>query len=116
MELRKLIINGKECGKAAIADRFFLRLRGMLCRDFSSFDALLIQPCSEIHTMFMAYPIDALFVSSEGVILKIVRHLRPWRLYAGMRKADFVIEFPAGKADEWKLRPGDIISTQKGGI
>ena len=44
MKIKKLVINGLEMGSIAIADRFLLRLRGMLGRDFDQFDALLIEP------------------------------------------------------------------------
>jgi Uncharacterized ACR, COG1430 len=52
---------------------------------------LLIKPCSSIHTFFMAYPIDVLFLSSDGVVLKIVSGLKPWRM-AWCKGATAVLE------------------------
>ena len=110
MNIRKLAINDCELGEIGIADQFFLRLRGMLGRDFSRFDALLIRPCSEIHTLFMAYPIDVLFIDKTGQVVRITENLRPWVPYAGACGARSVIELPAGKAGEWKIQPEDHVS------
>ena len=110
MEIKKLAINGRELGTIGIADRFFLRLRGMLGRNFSLFDALWIRPCSEIHTLFMEYPIDVLFIDKTGQVMKITENIRPWVPYAGARRAQSVIELPAGKAGEWIIQLGDHIS------
>ncbi len=112
MKVARLYINKKECGHAGLADSFTLRLRGMIGRDFSSFDALLIQPCAEIHMMFMKYPIDAVFINSEGKIVRICTHLKPWTLYIGAKRAKSVLELPAGKAEEWELFVGDSVSVQ----
>ena len=112
MKIKKLVINGLEMGSIAIADRFLLRLRGMLGRDFSWFDALLIRPCSQIHTLFMAYPIDALFVDRMGQVVMIAVDLKPWVPCKGTHKAHSVIELPAGKAEEWEIRVGDHFSVQ----
>ena len=112
MEIRKLLINGREYGNLAIANRFFLRLRGMIGRDFSGFDALLIRPCSDIHTMFMRYPIDALFISEKGQILRVASRVRPWIPYLGEIGAKSVIELPAGRAKAMDIQRGDIVSVQ----
>ena len=112
MRTGQLYINGRQYGTAGIADSFFLRLRGMLGRDFSCFDALLIRPCSSIHTMLMAYPIDVLFLNSDCEIVKIASNLEPWRTYVGAKNAKSIIELPAGKAEEWNLREGDRISVE----
>ena len=112
MRTGQLYINGRKHGTAGIADSFFLRLRGMLGREFSDFDALLIRPCFSIHSMFMAYPIDALFLNSDCEIVKIASNLEPWRTYVGAKNAKSIIELPAGKAEEWNLREGDRISVE----
>ena len=112
MRTGQLYINGRQYGTAGIADSFFLRLRGMLGRDFSCFDVLLIRPCSSIHTMFMAYPIDVVFLNTREKIVRIAPNIRPWIPYIGARGAKSVIELPAGKAEKWNLRAGDSISVE----
>jgi len=112
MEIRKLFLNGREYGSIALADSFFLRLRGMLGRDFTRFDALLIRPCADIHTMFMKYPIDVLFISKDGQVIKAVSRIRPWTPYVGTMGAKSVIEIPAGRAKAMDVQRGDIVSVQ----
>lgn len=72
------------------------RRRGLLGRD--SLDpsaALVIAPCSAIHTFFMRFVIDAVFVDRAGRVLKVVQHLKPWHIAASFR-AYAVIELNAG--------------------
>lgn len=65
--------------------------------------ALVLAPCSGVHTWFMRFPIDIVFVSRLGRVLGIRRNVPPWRLAIRLR-AFAVIELRAGGADE--LEPG----------
>jgi uncharacterized membrane protein (UPF0127 family) len=53
---------------------------------------------------FMRFPIDAVFLDRDLVVLKVVENLAPWRM-AAQRGAKAVLELPAGAASG--LRPGD---------
>ena len=110
MEIKTIIINEATCGRVGIANSLFLRLRGLIGREFKEFDALHIAPCGDIHTLFMAYPIDVLFLNKEGKVVKIVEDLKPWVPYAGARKARSVIELPSGQAKKWGVNIGDAVS------
>jgi uncharacterized protein len=55
---------------------------------------------------FMKFPIDAVFLDRDLVVLKIVADLRPWKT-AAKRGARAVLELPAGEAERAGLRPGD---------
>jgi uncharacterized membrane protein (UPF0127 family) len=81
------------------------RRRGLLGRhglDLSA--ALMLAPCPAVHTAFMRFTIDVVFVSREGRVRKIVRGLAPWRMSASMG-AYAAIELTAG--GERDLVPGD---------
>lgn len=56
--------------------------------------ALVLAPCSSIHTWFMRFPIDILFVSRAGSVLKVRRGVIPWRIVLKLG-AYAVIETPA---------------------
>ena len=72
------------------------RRRGLLGRSqFADGSALVIAPCSAVHTFFMKMAIDVIFVSRSGVILKIYSSLPAWRL-AFAFGAFAAIELPAG--------------------
>lgn len=71
------------------------RNQGLLGRDgLPSGSALILAPCSSVHTWFMRFPIDILFVSRTGHVLKVRRAVGPWRV--ALRLGAFaVVETPA---------------------
>jgi uncharacterized membrane protein (UPF0127 family) len=83
------------------------RRKGLLGRDgFGSSCALILAPCAAIHTMFMRFDIDAVFVDDDGRAVKVVRKLAPWRIAADAT-AHAVVEMPAGSLDELDVAVGD---------
>lgn len=86
--------------KVRRAGSFTSRLRGlMFTREFpAGCDALLLTPCNAIHTMFMRYPIDVLFVDSELKVVEVLPNLKPGKICRPVSGARQVIEMPAGKA------------------
>ena len=73
------------------------RLRGLLGRStFPEGEALVIAPCNAIHTFFMKFPIDAVFLDGGGRVVRTVRELRPWRATRVHPAAAQVVELPAG--------------------
>ena len=91
--------NGRPvCERCEVADGPLERLRGLLGRDALPDDAaLLLRPCSSIHTSFLRFPIDAVFLDRDFRVLDVVSKLRPWRA-AWRRGAHAVLELPAGAA------------------
>ena len=73
------------------------RLRGLLGRSgLAGGSALVIEPCTSIHTLFMKFSIDALFLSTDGRVIRAISGLRPWRATRIYPSAAMVIELPAG--------------------
>src|SRR5918992_3438747 len=71
------------CERCLVAETPLSRLRGLLGRSrLASGEGLLIRPTSAIHTCFMRFPIDAVFLDRDLVVVKIVSNLRPWRVAA----------------------------------
>ena len=90
-----------------IADTRATRRRGLLGRDrLEPSHALLLLPCFSIHTAFMRFPIDAVFVNREGVVVRVVADMGPWKMAAAWR-AHAVIELPAGSLRTHDVRTGD---------
>jgi uncharacterized membrane protein (UPF0127 family) len=72
------------------------RRQGLLGRDaLNDASALVITPCWMIHTGFMRFPIDAIFVDREGVVVRVVRNMKPWRI-AVTARAHAVVELSGG--------------------
>lgn len=85
------------------------RRRGLLGRDaLDSGWALVMAPCSSVHTAFMRFPIDVVFTSRDGRVLKVARGLRPWRAAFAFR-AFAVIELAAGAAAAGGVQRGDTL-------
>ena len=83
--------------------------------DFEASSALIIAPCFSIHTMFMRFDIDAVFVDEEGRAVKVVRELRPWRI-AVDPSAHAVVELPAGRLRDREVNVGDpLYLVERGG-
>lgn len=90
-----------------LADRPLPRMRGLMGRSgLPAGEGMLLRPAPSIHTAFMRFPIDAVFLDRELVVLEVVERLRPWRM-ASKRRARAVLELPAGEAERRGVRAGD---------
>ncbi len=95
------------CEHLLVAARPLQRLRGLLGRrTLPPAEGIFLRPAGSIHTFFMRFPIDAVFLDRELVVLGIERELRPWRL-AGRRGAKSVVELAAGECARRGLAVGD---------
>ncbi len=90
------------------------RRRGLLGRDrLEPSAALMLTPCKAVHTAFMRFSIDVLFVDRKGHAVKIVRNLVPWRI-AAAGKAHAVIELAAGSLPEVSIGDRVFLSPRYG--
>lgn len=84
-------------GEAEAARTWWTRGKGLLGRKGLPADGgLIIEPCSSIHTWFMAFPIDVAFVAADGRVVRTAHALRPWRFGPLARKVRYVVELPTG--------------------
>jgi len=98
---------------AIVADTVFKRIKGLLGRkDFIEGEALIIKPCNSIHTFFMRFPIDVLFVDKHNQVIKLISSLIPARLTYIYFNSAFVIELPTGTAQSTFTSKGDTISIE----
>lgn len=90
-----------------LADTRATRRKGLLGRGgLDPGAALIIRPCFSVHTAFMRFPIDVLFVDRAGTVVKIVRNLEAWRI-AGAWGAHAAIELAAGAIPDGAVEAGD---------
>jgi len=81
------------------------RRRGLLGRHgLDASAALMLAPCAAVHTAFMRFPLDVVFVDRTGRVRKIVRGLGPWRMSASLGAYAAIELAAAGPRD---LVPGD---------
>jgi uncharacterized membrane protein (UPF0127 family) len=101
------IVLASDVGRAT---SFWRRLRGLIGRRrLRDGEALAIEPCSGIHTFFMRFPIDAVFLDGELRVVRAVRSMRPYRS-ARAREAMQVIELPAGTVLRTGTAEGDELA------
>lgn len=88
------------------------RARGLLGRPApAQGEALLLDPCSGIHTCGMAYPIDAAFLDRQGCVLRVATNLAPWR-FAKCSGSRAVVEWCAGEAERLRIAVGTRLTWQ----
>jgi uncharacterized membrane protein (UPF0127 family) len=86
------------CERCEVAGSFVTRGRGLLGRDhLAPGDGILLRPAGSVHTLFMRFPIDAVFCDKELRVVGVAADLRPWR-FAGRLHARVTIELAAGEA------------------
>ena len=89
------------------------RRKGLLGRDgLPDGSGLVIAPTNAVHTFFMRFPIDILFVTKAGEVVKVRQAVRPWRI-AAARKGYAVIELAAGGAARAGLEMGDRVAVRR---
>jgi uncharacterized membrane protein (UPF0127 family) len=94
------------CERCLLAETPFARMRGLLGRSgLSSGEGLLLRPAASVHTAFMKFAIDVVFLDRDLRVLKVVPELGPWRT-AACRGSRAVLELPAGEAHSRGIRAG----------
>lgn len=94
----------------SVAASMWSRFKGLMGRRSLGEDSgLLIRPCSSVHMFFMRFPLDVVFVDKAGVVVKIVRALKPYRLALGGKGAHSALELAAGAVGE-RVSVGDQLA------
>lgn len=91
-----------------VAESFWARGKGLLgTNELPVNKALWIKPCNNIHTFFMKYAIDCVFVDHKLEIKNIASDVGPFRFVGPFWKSSSVIEMPSGTVAAKKLKIGD---------
>ena len=89
------------------------RLVGLLGRAaLASGEGLHITPCSGVHTVFMRFPIDVLFLDQDGQVVRLATDVGPFRFVWGRRRAHSALELPAGTVAVTRTEVGDHIASR----
>ena len=114
MRLREVVLVGPRgqivCEPCYLADRPLPRIRGLIgWRRLGTSEGMLLRPTWSIHTAFVRFPIDAVFLDEELTVLAIRSRMKPWRT-AWRRSAHGVLELGAGECERLGIRPGDRLA------
>ncbi len=96
----------------AIARTHWSRFRGLIATDSSRFSrgqGLWISPSHGIHTFAMRFPIDAVYLDRDRIVIHIEEDLKPWRMAAVRIAAASVLELPTGTIRESLTALGDQV-------
>src|SRR5437868_15485931 len=98
------------CERCTLARNPYSRMRGLLGRGgLAAGEGLLLQPAGSVHTFFMRFAIDVVFLDRERRVLRVVEGLPPWRA-AAARRARTVLELGAGGAGRVGPRQGGLLA------
>lgn len=101
--------NTKLADQAELAKSGAKRSKGLLGRKgLGRGEGLWIVPCEAIHTFFMQFPIDLVYIDRKFRIKKVRNSVRPWRFSACLT-AHSVIELPAGTIRDTQTECGDTL-------
>lgn len=93
-----------------IAGTSLKRVKGLLGRSgLKESEALLLKPCNSIHTFFMSFPIDVVFVDSQKKVVKTISDMAPFRMSGIYFRAHLAIELLAGTISKTSTQPGDLL-------
>ncbi len=98
------------CERVVVADRAHRRMRGLLGRKYlREGEGMVLRPGWSIHTAFMRFPIDAVFLDADQVVIKIEHEVGQWRTVS-CRGAREVVELSAGECRRRGLEVGDRVA------
>lgn len=117
MKLYNLTRGTLVAGRVKIADRFFTRLRGLTFYNSfpGDFDALVISPCNAVHTFFMRFAIDVIFVDRELNVIQCLEKMERGKVSPVVKGAVYAVEVPAGVVAASKTEAGHRLSLGKMG-
>lgn len=88
--------NGENIINVFMADTFTKRLFGYMFRKKPHHDAIMLKPCNSIHTFFMKFNIDVLFLNGDMQVIKKIENLGPGQVVTKVMGAKIVIESKEG--------------------
>jgi uncharacterized membrane protein (UPF0127 family) len=99
--------------KAQIAASMGQRIKGLLGRaGLEPDEAMVLKPCTSVHTIFMRFPIDVLFLDKNMQIIRLIQNMPPYRLSPFVWASHLAIELPAGKISQTNTQLGDRVRIQ----
>jgi uncharacterized protein len=94
--IKELYLKDKYICKICIADSFLKRFCGYMLRKKPHHEAILITPCNSIHSFFMRFEIDVLFVDKDLIVVKKIEALKASKMIMPVKNAVSVVETMAG--------------------
>jgi len=109
VQILNITRNTKIAVRAEVAGSGVKRSKGLLGRKgLDPGEGMWIVPCEAVHTFFMQFPLDLIYLDKKNCIKKVRSNVRPWRLSACL-SAHSILELPVGAIRDSESQPGDIV-------
>lgn len=96
-----------------IADNFISRTVGLIPKkEILEPEGLLIKPCCSIHTFFMRFNIDVLFVNRKHEVIALYENVKPWKVLPIHSTSQYVVELSAGIISSKQIFKGNILKCE----
>jgi uncharacterized membrane protein (UPF0127 family) len=96
--------------KLWVADSFLPRFLGLMGkRGLSADEAVFFPKCNSIHTLFMRFSIDVIFVGKNNEVVSVLEKCRPWKWLLPRWDAKHVIEMAGGQSHKLGITKGMIL-------
>ena len=97
--------------KGRIANTFWSRLRGLLgTASLQEGEGLVLAGEKSIHTLFMSFPIDVVYIDKNHKVIRIDLNMVPYRLGSFVLNCAFVLEMPVGTIARTETEVGDQLT------
>ncbi|GLC28999.1 DUF192 domain-containing protein [Clostridium omnivorum] len=108
--IKNITKNEDICKNVIVANNFLKRLKGlMFTKELSSDTSMYINHCNQIHTFFMNYNIDVLYLDKNSVIIEINENMKPGKIGKKVKDAVAVVELQGGKISKSNLKVGQAV-------
>ena len=102
--------------RVVVAASLARRLRGLIGTDMLRPEqGMLLTPCRRVHSFFMRYPLDLVFLNEQGRVVRTVRDFAPRRISPFVADASAVLELRAGALADTPVAPGDLLHVERRG-
>ena len=113
LRVRNQTKNSVLADRAGIADTSEARNRGLLKHTgLAEGEGLWIVPCEGVHSFFMKFAIDVVFISKKKQVTKIRPNMVKSRIALSLR-AHSVLELPVGMIEKTNTQPGDQLELER---
>lgn len=84
------------------------QLKGLIGRrKFENGSAMIFPGCKQVHTFFMQFPIDILFINKDRKVIKIIENLDPGKITGYVKDSSDIIELPSHTVFDCRIVIGD---------
>jgi hypothetical protein len=89
---------------------FCSRLMGLMFKkNLPAGSGIILKPCTQIHTCFMRFNIDVIFLDEDLKVLHIIENMKPWRISPLFLKAKYTVELPSGTL-KGRVKKGETLA------